>query len=117
MGTNYYLVANKPSIRPPIHIGKSSAGWLFCFQGHNDRWHEPPAVWNNYEELKEWLLNYTVKKKEFVIIDEYDRTLDYEDFIKLVASFQKDEECRRNPYNFKYDENVGGYRFCFQDFC
>ena len=31
MGTNYYAVKNKPTVSSPIHIGKSSMGWKFCF--------------------------------------------------------------------------------------
>jgi hypothetical protein len=32
MGTNYYAVKNGPTIQELVHIGKSSAGWLFNFQ-------------------------------------------------------------------------------------
>ena len=37
MGTNYYLVANGPSVHEPIHIGKNSDGWLFHFQSQNNQ--------------------------------------------------------------------------------
>ena len=32
MGTNYYVIPNRPSVEEPIHIGKSSMGWMFLFQ-------------------------------------------------------------------------------------
>ena len=32
MGTNYYVVRDRPSQMEPVHIGKSSIGWLFGFQ-------------------------------------------------------------------------------------
>ena len=35
MGTNYYAVKKRPTIREPLHIGKSSAGWKFLFQEVN----------------------------------------------------------------------------------
>lgn len=37
MGTNYYLVKNRPSIDSGLHIGKSSAGWRFLFH--------KPSIW------------------------------------------------------------------------
>lgn len=37
MGTNYYLVKNRPSVSEPLHIGKSSAGWRFLFY--------KPSIW------------------------------------------------------------------------
>lgn len=36
MGTNYYAVKNRPTVCSPIHIGKSSSGWLFLFHEQND---------------------------------------------------------------------------------
>ena len=35
MGTNYYAVKKRPTIKEPLHIGKSSAGWKFLFQEIN----------------------------------------------------------------------------------
>ena len=37
MGTNYYAVKSKPTVRNPIHIGKSSMGWRFNFH-RVDKW-------------------------------------------------------------------------------
>ncbi len=117
MGTNYYAVKKKPTIAEPIHIGKSSWGWLFLFQSQNDTWREEPVVWNTYNQVKEWLDKYTNgKDKPYVILDEYDREISYEDFIKLVEDKQKDEHCLSNPDNFTYNRNVDGYRFSDGDF-
>ena len=111
MGTNYYAVRNRPTTSDPIHIGKSSAGWLFCFQSQNDTWCEPPVVWNTYEQVKEWPYKYTVEKNDFVIINEYDEILTFDEFFDLVDSKQNDDHCKKNPENFRYSRNVNGYRF------
>ena len=117
MGTNYYAVRNRPSIEEPIHIGKSSIGWLFCFQTQNNQWSDIPVVWNTFEQVKDWLKKYTVDQKDYVIINEYDEIVSYSDFIELVNQKQADEHCRANPENFKYSRNVNGYRFSDGEFC
>lgn len=117
MGTNYYVVYNRPSIDTGWHIGKSSAGWLFSFRVQHDMWSDPPVVWRNYDELKEWLRKYTVEQTNFVIIDEYDEVISYDDFIKMVDNKQNDPHCRDNPDNFRWSRNVNGYRFDDIDFC
>lgn len=116
MGTNYYAVRNRPTTSEPIHIGKSSAGWLFSFQSHNDTWAEPPVVWNTYRQVKEWLKKHTVDSNEFVIINEYDDIISFEDFCKMVDDIQADPNTQKNPYNFTYNRNVDGYRFTDEEF-
>ena len=101
----------------PIHIGKSSIGWMFIFQAQNEKWSEPPVIWNSFAQIKNWLRKYTVDSHEFVIIDEYDEVISYDEFIDLVESKQRDEQCRSNPDNFAYCRNVDGYRFSDTDFC
>ena len=112
MGTNYYAVRNKPTIRPPIHIGKSSIGWKFNFQSQNDPYEEPPIIWNTYEQVYEWLHKYTVESNEYVIMDEYDEIISFGDFIKLVEWKQKEN----NKDDFTYARNVNGFRFTDKDF-
>ena len=116
MGTNYYAVRKRPTTERAYHIGKSSIGWLFNFQSQNEKWAEPPVVWNSYKMLEDWLKKYVVEKKEFVILNEYDQIISYDDFIKLVNEKQNDPFCRDNPDNFRWARNVDGYRFtdeCF----
>ena len=117
MGTNYYVVPNRPSIREPVHIGKSSAGWLFAFQSQNDTWYDPPIVWNTYDQVKEWLYKHTVENRDFVIMNEYDDVVPYDIFIKIVEDKQSDPHCKDNPENFRYSRNVNGYRFDDSEFC
>lgn len=116
MGTNYYAVKSRPSVQVPIHIGKSSIGWLFNFQSQNEKYTEPPVVWNTYNQVKDWLKKYTVDSKEYVIMNEYDEIVSYEDFINLVDEKQKDPKNLSNKDNFTYARNVDGYRFYDGDF-
>jgi len=117
MGTNYYAVKNKASISEPIHIGKSSCGWLFNFQDQNNTWNDIPVVWHTYPQVKEWLKKYTTgKNPPYVILDEYDRTIAYEEFIDLVEKKQKDKRNLSNPDNFTYSKNIDGYRFSEGEF-
>jgi len=108
MGTNYYAVRTRPTTAEPIHIGKSSIGWLFLFQTQ--------IVWNTWNQVKEWLKANTLDKKDYVIIDEDDDIISYHDFVKLVEEKQKDPNCQTNPHNFEYCKNVDGYRFCDEYF-
>ena len=118
MGTNYYLVKNGPTTQHPIHIGKSSIGWLFNFQAQNERWTDPPIVWNTYNQVKDTLKRLTVDSTGYVILNEYDEIVPFEEFFDLVDSKQEDDHCQRNPDNFNYNtRNVDGYRFTDDEFC
>ncbi len=117
MGTNYYAVRNRPTTDSPIHIGKSSIGWLFLFQEQNDPWNDPPVAWCNYEQVKDWLKKYTVDCNDYVILNEYDEVVPFDEFFDLVDYKQADERNRSNPDNFEHCRNVNGYRFMDGDFC
>lgn len=110
MGTNYYAVMNRPTISQPIHIGKSSIGWKFLFRTQKDIWND--IVWNTYEQVYEWLYRHTVESDEYVIVNEYDEVVSFDEFIKLV----EDKQNTNNPDDFRYVRNVNGYRFYDSDF-
>ena len=109
MGTNYYLVKNKPTTTSPLHIGKSSAGWRFLF-------YKPP-IWdadvplNTFEQWRDYLKE-TTERGTHIIMDEYDKVHSLEDFLSLVAKKQMENR----PDMFKYCENINGYRFSSNDF-
>ena len=109
MGTNYYAVPKHPTTKSPIHIGKSSIGWQFLFQTQHERWNDPPVVWDNYNECRDWLHKYTVENPIYVILDEYDEVISFDDFFKMVE--RKQDEDKDNPDNFRYANNINGYRF------
>ena len=112
MGTNYYAVRNKPSVEDPIHIGKSSFGWKFNFQSHNEPYHYPPIVWNTYDQVCEWLHKYTVESNDYIILNEYDEVISFDEFIQKVEEKQKEN----NPDDFTYARNVNGSRFTDEEF-
>ncbi len=114
MGTNYYVVPNRPSIEEPIHIGKSSMGWMFLFHDVSEPYKEVPVVWHCYEDVEDWLYEHTVESKQYVIIDEYDEIISFDDFIRMIEYKQK--HFNDNPDNFTYCRNVGGYRFEEREF-
>ena len=109
MGTNYYLVKNKPSTDSGLHIGKSSLGWRFLF-------HKPP-IWetdkplNTFEQWRDYLKE-TTESGNYVILNEYDEVVSLDNFLKMVANKQNENK----PDMFEYCENVNGYRFASGDF-
>lgn len=104
MGMNYYCVKKTPTCREPIHIGKSSFGWLFLF---NDN-----EYWHTYPQVKKWLQeNVVAETGEYVIIDEEDRIISYNELIDKIDTKQKDERNLSNPDNFSNAKNIDGYRF------
>lgn len=113
MGTNYYLVRNRPTVEEPIHIGKSSMGWRFHFQSQNLPYSHPPIVWNTYEQVMSKLQQLTVYDKSHVIMDEYDKIVPFEDLKELVDAKQNND----NPDNFSNCRNINEYRFSDYDFC
>jgi hypothetical protein len=87
MGTNYYVIKDKcecckRSTRE-YHIGKSSSGWAFSFQGY---------PWNKLTSWKAW--------KSFLadqaIEDEYGEPVSYFDFVSMVESYKAPGFCNEN---------------------
>lgn len=107
MGTNYYAVSTKPTVMPPIHIGKSSMGWKFCFHeiGSFENWVDEKAI-NTFPQMKEFLES-NIKAEKIVLMNEYDEVVDLEWFFEMVEVKQKE----KNDNNFTYQRNVDGYRF------
>ena len=110
MGTNYYAVRNRPTTDEPIHIGKSSSGWRFLFQ-EQDIWGDPEVHWHTAREVYWWLEKYTVESNEFVIMNEYDEVVTFEDFKTLVEQKQKEK------IHDEHAKLVEGYRFDSSWFC
>lgn len=90
------------SEKTSVHIGKSSMGWLFNFQ------YQPQ--WRTYDEVKSFILNKE-KMENKTIIDEYGEEITPEDLIEKIDIKQNDERNLSNPDNFRYSDNVNGYRF------
>lgn len=109
MGTCYYAVKKKPSLyNRTIHIGKSSAGWLFLFKD-NEEFH-------TYPQFKKWLEN-NVDTGEYVLFNEYNEEVTKDYLLDLIDTKQKDPDNLSNPDNFSYNtKNIDGYRFTDRDF-
>lgn len=110
MGTNFYAVKNTPTTFESewrIHIGKSSAGWLFLFKDCD--------YFHTYPQVVKWL-DDNVRGGNYVLMNEYDEVVPVDDFIELVQSKQNDKRCKSNPDNFEYCRNIDGYRFDDKEF-
>jgi hypothetical protein len=115
MGVNYYLQTKKcPTCGhtpTPIHLGKSSVGWQFAFQWNGGQFYK------NIEEMKEWL-------KGKVIVDEYDKETNFDDFWKMIEEKQSNplnqnhaEYCKIHyPESSRYDFVIDGYSFTDREF-
>lgn len=79
MGTNYYVTKNKceccKRYDEEYHIGKSSHGWAFTFQGY---------PWIKLDSWKQW--REFLKDQE--ITDEYGEKISYEDFCAMVETYK-----------------------------
>jgi hypothetical protein len=79
MGTNYYVVDNVceccKRYDEKYHIGKSSWGWAFTFQGYK------------YDGLTSWQKwkDYLKDKK---IYDEYGELIDYDWFVEYIETLK-----------------------------
>jgi hypothetical protein len=102
MGTNYYTRTNacKECGRyDQIHLGKSSAGWRFTFQGNHGQYYK------DVPEMKKWLKGKT-------ITDEYGNTLSYKAFWGMVSRKQKEIE----PEIMPHASYLNGYTFINREF-
>ena len=108
MGTNYYAVKNKISLYPQsIHIGKVSAGWKFLFRGYFKDYILENKEISSIDDWKSFL-----KNNDYIILNEYDEIISYDEFFKMVEKFQSNN----NDDDFKYNGNINGYRFSFREF-
>ena len=109
MGTNYYAVRKEPCVYDrSIHLGKSSAGWLFLFEEHDEI--------HTFPQFVKWLED-NVDTGEYVLFNEYNERITKEKLLDLIESKQNDPRCKRNPDNFNYNvKNIDGYRFTQGEF-
>ncbi len=125
MGTNYYVAKNLCECcnryDEEYHIGKSSYGWAFSFQGYRA---ERLVSWRAWKEFL----------KDKIIMDEYGDRVNYDWFINLIETYkapgyvredghknlQHNEQGRidkRPWFNPEYDwDDEDGYAFCSREF-
>lgn len=87
MGTNYYLHLNQDpcptcghDISEVLHIGKSSAGWCFSLNTHEER---------GIDSLKEWKAIWP----KGVVRDEYGRELTLTKMLEVITRRWRDDPC------------------------
>lgn len=123
MGTNYYVIKDKCHHcnrgDREYHIGKSSGGWAFTFQGY------PFDGLTSWSKWKEYI-------KDKLIEDEYGDVISYEEFVKLVEVYKApnfigangrknllhNDEARKHGYfnsSRDWDDEVG-YSFTTVEF-
>jgi hypothetical protein len=77
MGTNYYVAKNLceccDRYDKEYHIGKSSWGWAFTFQGYK---YDGLTSWKKYKEFL----------KDQIIMDEYHERIDYDWFVQMIEN-------------------------------
>lgn len=122
MGTNFYLAA--PHLAghyddpydPGVHIGKSSAGWKFCWRGHPDFGVTSRADWGRlFRECG-----------DAAIVDEYGRVLTFAEFVDICddakRQARRDElAANRGPLLCATSgggrHDADGCDFCDREFC
>lgn len=123
MGTNYYVVKNCCEhcnrYDEEYHIGKSSMGWAFSFQGYR------PERLVSWKQWKEFLKNQ-------IIMDEYGERVDYDWFVRYIETEKSPDHVRtdgrknlihnhegrkKDWFNPEYDwDDEDGYSFCSREF-
>ena len=82
MGTNYYLHRGVcPTCHrgtEPIHIGKSSAGWVFGLHVYPEEYDVPRIL--NLDDWKRLFM-----EEDSVIFDEYDREITAEEMWRVIT--------------------------------
>ena len=96
MGTCYYVAKNRCDCcnryDKEYHIGKSSWGWAFTFQGYK------------YDNLTSWKL-WKEYLKDQLIVDEYGEYISYDDFVEMIETFKSPSYVREDGHkNLKHNE-------------
>ncbi len=125
MGTNYYVAKNLCECcnryDKEYHIGKSSHGWAFSFQGY------PAERLVSWKAWKEFL-------RDKIIMDEYGERKDYHWFVHMIETYKAPGYVREDGhknlqhneqgtidqrpwFNPEYDwDDEDGYAFCSREF-
>lgn len=104
MGTNYYVEFDScPHCNrqdPPLHIGKSSMGWVFSLRGYNGDEH-PALPKDGIHTLEQWQEFWS--QPDRVILNEYMMCVTPEKMLEEIT-----ERCHDTPCNWTpaiYEQN------------
>lgn len=101
MGTNYYWATNECTCcnrRDEKHIGKSSMGWEFNFQGYRDAQlsGKPEDDIVSWADWKARLLSHGA------IVDEYGEKCSFDEFVAMVEVHKAPGVLRKGPDGSEY---------------
>ena len=108
MGTNYY---HKTDICPTCgrfeqkHIGKSSAGWTFSFQGD--------ATIRSFTDWKHRFRTHPLG----LIFDEYGNSINYDEFCEMVEAKKTENRNHAQQYPEHSWLDSEGNSFTGREFC
>ena len=116
MGTNFdvrYNICEKCGNYDELHLGKSSVGWEFCFQGHDFLKINSVKLWKDF-----------IDKNKGKIFDEYNRKLTWDEIMTWVENSKGGKEhSTLNSIGFyrgkdieRYYKDPEGYCFTDMDF-
>ena len=98
MGTNYYVAKNRCDCcnryDKEYHIGKSSWGWAFTFQGYK------------YDNLTSWKL-WKEYLKDQTIVDEYGDVKEYDVFVYMIETIKSPNHVRDDGHKNKTHNEEG----------
>ena len=102
MGTNYYVRKNHCECcgrsDREYHIGKSSYGWAFTFQGY------PWMHLTSWQQWKEFL-------KDQDIVNEYEDTVSYDKFVEMVETYKAPGYVREDGHvNLRHNDQYKSER-------
>ena len=109
MGTNYYIRKVKPiEVRPEFHIGKRSCGWKPLFESY----HSDAPYGYNISVDRPYVdrvsdIKALVESGEWEIIDEYDNTVTYDQFIDHMDTDYDIETERKSHLGIGIDAHRG----------
>lgn len=107
MGTNFYVqkdYCENCGRFDEIHIGKSSIGWQFTFEG------------TKYKSFAEWC--QILRASDIIIRDEHENVVRFTDLLLLIKQKQADITNRKHAVEYPKNnwEDIEGYQFIGTDF-
>lgn len=112
MGTNYYLTSKVcpccKRAKPPMHLGKSSAGWQFLFSGYRPEYEGDLNI-----QTKQAWVDYINSSEDHIIQNEYGDPISLEALLELVENKRDGRSSVDDRYNLVSQD---GYIFCYTEF-
>lgn len=123
MGTNYYVMGPEGKRLPGVdsddtgllHVGKSSAGWVFCFRAHRNL--DSPIL-----STEDWrrAIDGLVVRGPCSLFDEYGNRVDVDEFWQKVEKKKSPPDGRRGADDrndrHSYADSEGN-DFILREFC